>query len=185
MELWHHFQRLCAVFQLMCIRCDCNRVCMFIVINVFHIWLVLVYYRNYIFILMTSALSISPLWRHNDATYFRIQDFTKGMNMMRLEKFFLSNVFSFHWCHCIGFSFYSLFHFGFHSLAYVCRKLSVLFSVLAFIFNLCKFYVTGDSYFLHVICLHIYLVLITSLYAWFPYHTQSESLLMVVLRCFT
>ena len=78
--------------------------------------------------------------------------------------------------HCI--SFYFLLHFCFDSLAYVCRKLSVLFLVLAFIFNLCKFYVTGDSYFLRVICLDTYLVLITSLYAWFPYHTQSDSVLL-------
>ena len=61
---------------------------MFIVVNVFHIWLVLVYFRNYIFILMTSALSILPSWRHNDVTYFKIQDFTKGMNVMRLENLF-------------------------------------------------------------------------------------------------
>ena len=55
---------------------------------------------------------------------------------------------------------------------------SVLFLVLSFIFNLFKFYVTGDSYFLRVICLHIYLVLIASLYARFPYHTQSDSVLL-------
>ena len=88
MELWHHFERLCTVFQLVYICCDCNRVCMFIVINVFHIWLVLVYFRNYIFILRTSSLSILPLWCHNDITYFKIQDFTKGMNVMRLENLF-------------------------------------------------------------------------------------------------
>ena len=148
---------------------------MFIVIKVFHISLVLVYFRNYIFILMMSALSILPLWHHNDVTYFKIQDFTKGMNVMRLENLFYCNLFSFHWCHYIAFLLYFLFHFGFHSLAYVYRKLSVLFLVLAFIFNLCKFYVTDDSYFLCVICLHIYLVLITSLYSWFSYDTQSDT----------
>ena len=58
------------------------------------------------------------------------------------------------------------------------QKIISIVLVLVFIFNLCKFYVTGDSYFLRVICLHIYLVLITSLYAWIPYHTQSDSVLL-------
>ena len=83
--------------------------------SIFHIWLVLVFFRNYIFILMISALSILLIWHHNDIKYFKIQDFTKDMNVMRLERFFF-----FHWCHCIAFYLYFLFYFAFHSLAYVC-----------------------------------------------------------------
>ena len=37
------------------------------------------YLRNYIFILIASALSILPLRRHNDVIFFKNQDFTKGM----------------------------------------------------------------------------------------------------------
>ena len=60
-------------------------------------------------------------------TSHKIQDFTKRMNMMLKIYFIVSNNFSFHWCHCIVFSFCFLFHFGFHLLAYVSSKLSVFF----------------------------------------------------------
>ena len=118
----------------------------------------LIGFRN-IFILMMSALSILPFWRHN-VTYFKIQDLTKGMNVVRVG---------------IPFLFYFLFHCAIHSLAYVCL----------FIFNLCKFYVTGDCYFLCVICLHMSGSHNITLFMVSLSYTKWLNAIMVVLRCFT